>query len=215
MEHWLFGDESGNFDFGPKGTKYFLVGTVAASDTTATNLRGNLDRLRHSLAARGIDHDGVFHATEDRQAIRDEVFSAVVSAQPRCDVTILDKTRAYPHLRQTDERFYQYAWYYHLRYVLRYVGQPGDTVHVRLADIGTKAKRAAFRAAIDDVLRQLRRPSVAHELAFWKPGVDSGLQAADYVLWAVSRKLERNDPRSYRLIAGLLTSEFHLFGRSA
>jgi hypothetical protein len=213
MEHWLFGDESGNFDFSPKGTKYFLVGTITASDTTATNLRRNLDLLRESLAAEGADHDGVFHAAEDRQAVRDRVFTAIVSARPRCDVTILDKARAYDHLRETDERFYQYAWFYHLRYVLRYAAMPGDTVHIRLADIGTKAKRVAFRSAVDDVLHQLRGPSVTLKLAFWKPGVDSGLQAADYVLWAVARNLERNDPRSYRLIEPLLASEFHLFGR--
>lgn len=211
MDHWVFGDESGNFDFSTKGTTYFAVGTLTVTDAVVTSLRTQMGDLRNTLAASRVDHDGVFHASEDRQAIRDLVFPLIVEASPRCDVTILEKAKAYKNLRESDARFYKYAWYYHLRYVLRHAGRPGDCVHVVLADMGTKKTRAAFRIAVEDVLSQLGRPSVRHDLAFWKPGAHDGLQAADYVLWAVMRQLEQGDPRSKKIIAHLIKSEFRLF----
>ncbi|MHB1773404.1 MAG: DUF3800 domain-containing protein [Acidimicrobiales bacterium] len=212
MDHWVFGDESGNFDFTARGTRYFAVGTLSVTDAVATSLRAQMGSLRNDLAASRVDHDGVFHASKDRQAIRDLVFPLIVEASPRCDVTILEKAKARTDLRESDATFYKYAWYYHLRYVLRYAGRPGDCVHVVLADMGTKKTRAAFRVAVEDVLRQLGRPSVRHDLAFWKPGAHDGLQAADYVLWAVMRQVEQGDPRSKKIIGHLLKSEFSLFG---
>lgn len=212
VDYWVFGDETGNFDFSPKGTAFFAVGTFTVSDPAATSLRTNLAALRIALAAANVDHDGIFHASEDRQAIRDQVFPIITAAAPRCDVTILEKAKAYPRLRVDDHTFYKYAWYYHLRYVLRYIGAPGDCVHLVLADYGTKKIRAAFRGAVEDVLSQLKRPSVRHKLAFWKPGAHEGLQAADYTLWAIRRHLELGDDRSLNLIDHLFRSRYRLFG---
>ncbi|MHB1845916.1 MAG: DUF3800 domain-containing protein [Deltaproteobacteria bacterium] len=212
MEHWVFGDESGNFDFSEKGTRYFIVGTLNVASGHEQLLRDGLHDLRRALAEARIDHDGVFHAAEDRQQVRDLVFPVIINAGPTCDVTILEKRKAYPKIRQTDEQFYKYAWYYHLRHLLRNVGRRGDTVHIVLADIGTKAKRAAFRTAAEEVLRQCARSGVSYNLATWKAASDVGLQAVDYVLWAVRRRLELDDERSYLLVKHLLKTEFHLFG---
>lgn len=212
MDYWVFGDESGDFDFGPKGSTFFVVGTVTLEEPAAESLCRDLRDLRESLARNGIDHDGVFHASEDRQQVRDLVFPRIVRAKPRCDFTVLEKARAYPRIRTTQSTFYKYAWFFHLKYILRYIGEPGDCVHVVVADMGTKKTRAAFRGAVEDVLGQLGRASVRHELAFWKPGAHEGLQAVDYVLWAIARDLERGDPRSRSLIGPFIRSEYRLFG---
>jgi hypothetical protein len=37
------------------------------------------------------------------------------------------------------------------------------------------------------------------------------LQVADYATWAIQRKWERNDPRSYDQVKHLLGSEFDAF----
>ncbi len=41
---------------------------------------------------------------------------------------------------------------------------------------------------------------VKRTLAFWPCSSDFALQAADYCLWAVTRKLERGDDRHYNTI---------------
>jgi hypothetical protein len=68
---YVFIDESGNFDFTPKGTKHYFVNGFATFDPVT--LREELVRLRYQLLREGYDHD-YFHASEDPQFIRDEVF---------------------------------------------------------------------------------------------------------------------------------------------
>jgi hypothetical protein len=50
--------------------------------------------------------------------------------------------------------------------------------------------------------------------ALWRAAVEPCLQVADYCCWAVHRKWERNDKRSYELISDRIDSEFALFGNS-
>ncbi|MFC0082829.1 DUF3800 domain-containing protein [Aciditerrimonas ferrireducens] len=210
---WIFGDESGNFDFSCTGTRWFLVGTLTCEDGTVHRLRQQLADLRARVTRIDRSHPGWFHAAEDRQAIRDQVFEALCAMPVRFDVTALEKPKAKPEIRSTPERFYQYAWYYHFKYVLPRVCTSGDTLEVVLADIGTKRQRAAFREALDDVFNQCLPRSVRHTEAFWHCSAEECLQAADYFLWATFRRWERQDERSYQLISHLVQSEFDLFAR--
>jgi len=54
-------------------------------------------------ASRTVPCDG------DEQQIRDRVFDVLKPHGFRIDATILEKRRAQPQIRTTDERFYQYA----------------------------------------------------------------------------------------------------------
>lgn len=213
MHRWVFGDESGNFDFSPEGSRWYLTGTMSCDAEAAEAIRLVLRQLRERHASGGFDHDGVFHASRDRQAVRDDVFDVLVGQNVRVDVTLLEKRKAQPQLRESDQRFYKYAWLYHLRHVLAQVCRRGDTVHLVLSDIGTKKMRSAFREAVEDVVPQSCPPGVRYEVRYWKNAVDECLQAADYYLWAVGRHREGGDPRSYDLIHHLLKSEFDLFAR--
>lgn len=212
MHRWIFGDESGNFDFSRRGSRWFLVGTMACDEETRHAVQRGLRALRERHATEGRDHDGVFHASEDRQAVRDEAFGELVRHPVRVDATLLDKPKAQPQLRTSEPVFYQYAWYYHLRYVLPQICRRGDVLHVVASDIGTKKKRSAFRQALDDVVAQCCPPGVRHEVRFWKNAVDECLQATDYFLWAVARRWEGGDSRSYELVSHHVSSEFDLFG---
>jgi hypothetical protein len=48
-------------------------------------------------------------------------------------------------------------------------------------------------------------------VAFWPSESDPCLQAADYCTWAVWRKWEGNDPRSYQYLTGKVMTEFSVF----
>ena len=108
------------------------------------------------------------------------------------------------------ERFYKTAWYLHFKYVApRITSSVSDELLVLAAQIGTKKRRKAIRFAISDVVGQTT--DCSWEVAFWPAGSDPCLQVADYCCWAIQRKYERADVRSYDLISDKIASEFQPF----
>jgi hypothetical protein len=208
---YVFADESGNFDFSRQhgATKYFILCTLTAGDC---RLGDELLKLRRELAWRGVGLNTEFHATTDTQAIRDEVFKVLQQHQFRVDATILEKAKAKPSIRPTDERFYQMAWYLHMKYLAPRVVRERDELLVIGASVGTRKRRVGFHAAVTDVIQQVS-PTTSFQVASWAGTSDPCLQAVDYCAWALQRKWEGNDDRSYRLIASKVRSEFEVFRR--
>lgn len=206
----LYADESGNFSWQhpPDGTKYFILTTVLVEDSR--RIAHDLLALRRELAWQGIDLEREFHATEDAQAVRDEVFKIIGAHHLRVDATILEKAKAQPHLRVTPERFYQYAWFYHMKHVTPLVAKPDDELFVVAASVGTKKKRKAFYSGVQDVMQQVAGPRTCR-MACWPAAVDPCLQVADYCSWAIQRRFESRDDRSYDLIRHHVRTMFDLF----
>lgn len=206
----LFADEAGNFDFsnGRGATRYFILTTVAFFDDYQACR--DLESIRYQLAWDGIDHPGPFHATTDPQTVRDKVYESLAPHAFRVDATILEKKKAQPQLRVSNERFYQYAWYYHLKYVAPRICGEDDEILIVAASIGTKARRDAFHIGVRDVVAQTV-PTMDVRSVHWPNETDAGLQIADYCCWAIQRKWERGDDRSHGLIIGKIQSEFDLF----
>jgi hypothetical protein len=82
---------------------------------------------------------------------------------------------------------------------------------VTTASLGTKKERLAFQDAVSDVMRQTSRTRWRAD--FMPAQADPCLQVADYCAWAIQRKWELNDSRSYDLIRHLLTYEYDLWWR--
>jgi len=210
---YLFSDESGDLQFRahPQVTRYFAVGTLLVDEAQLRDLRSRLSEVRDELAWKSQGLDSTFHATTDAQAVRDAVFDVLSQLDFRFDVTLLEKRKAQPQTRSSAPKFYRYAWFYHFKYVAPRVLGPDDELMVVAAEIGTNKERAAFRDAIAEVLRQCLEFKVKRRLAFWRDDSDFALQAVDYLTWAVTRKYERGDSRSYNLIKDKIVSEFDLW----
>jgi hypothetical protein len=208
-QKYIFADECGNFDFSRKhgASRYFILVTTTAVDCDAGH---DLLRLRRSLALAGRGLDAEFHAAENEQAIRDDVFAAIQPHAFRIDATILEKSKSMAHLRATDERFYKYAWFYHMKHLAPRICAPGDQLLIVGASLGQKKKKTIFHEAISEVMGQVST-TAAHKVACWPAASDPCLQVADYCAWAIQRKWERGDVRSYSLIQEKIRSEFDLF----
>ncbi len=206
---YLFLDESGNLDFTPKGSRYFTLTSVALEDC---QVGSDLIDLRRTLARQSIDLFDQFHATEDRQAIRDRVFDSICRHQLRIDVTLLEKSKADAHLRMDPDRFYRLGVYFHLRHVIPEVLASGDELLVVCAALGTKKQMQAHLGHLRYVIREVAPADSVVGAALWRSAAEPCLQVADYCCWAVHRKWERRDTRSYDLIAGSIATEFELFG---
>jgi hypothetical protein len=207
----VFADEAGNFDFtrNTGASAYFILATVTFFDDRQAC--HDLQSLRFDLAWAGTMHPGPFHATTDEQAVRNRVFAALAPHGFRIDATILEKSKARPEIRASHERFYQYAWYYHMKYLTPLIATPNDDLLVVAASIGERRKRDAYHAGVRDVMRQVGVGTV--RATHWPAAADTGLQIADYCCWAIQRKWERRDARSHALIAGKVGSEFDVFRR--
>jgi hypothetical protein len=206
---YVFADESGNFDFSRKqdASAYFILTTLT---TTSCQVGSEVLELRRHLAWEGLGLDREFHATTDQQIVRDRVFAAIDGHAFRLDSTILEKAKAQPHIRMTDAKFYRYAWYYHMRHVMPQIAQPHDEVLVVGASLGTRKQRSTFHDAVRDVILQVS-PTVDYRVAYWAAASEPCLQIADYCAWAIQRKWERQDLRSYDLIKDKIKTEYDLF----
>jgi Protein of unknown function (DUF3800) len=206
---YIFTDEAGDFAFkrGPNVSNYFIVCSVTL-DTC--DVGETLLRLRRELAWEKMPIGDCFHAAEDRQGVRDRVFAAVRNEHFRVDATILEKAKAQAHIRKTDDTFYKYAWWYHFKHIGPQVAYRADELHINTASVGTKKGQAIYTNAVNNVVQQVLS-GVKWVTTFTPAACDPCLQLADYCTWAIQRKWEKNDERSYALIQGRIASEFNLW----
>lgn len=206
---YVFADEAGNFDFSRKkdASRYFILTTLTATDCATGDA---LASLRREMSWEGYDLPNGFHAMNDPKPRKARVYAALEPLQFRVDATILEKAKAMPKIRPSEDRFYKYAWLLHLQYVAPRVLTAADELHVVAASIKTKAKREAFYDAVKDVVRQVA-PVATFRTAFWDASSDHCLQAADYACWAIGRKWEHGDATYAELLKGKIATEFPVF----
>lgn len=100
----IFLDEAGNFDFSKNGTRYFQVGAITKE--RPFHACKALNELKYDLVEKGLDIE-YFHAAEDQQATRNEVFAIIRENLDgvRFDSIYLDK-QASGHESKHDHAFY-------------------------------------------------------------------------------------------------------------
>lgn len=209
----IFIDESGNFDFSPNGTRHFLLTAVSTMD--CPELLSEYFQLRHRIAATGLDLEE-FHATEDRQAIRNQVFDLLEEhVAHRCfsvDAVIAQKNKVHPTI-QDETVFYPKL----LKILLSWIFQQRtdrsrvDRVNIWAARIGTKKKRAAFERAIKSYLGNELNADLPYDIFIHSSASHPMLQVADYCCWAINRKWKDGEIRHYSRIQSAVLTELDVF----
>ena len=101
---YVFIDESGNYDFSPNGTKYWILTSLITEDIHPGLFE--ISDLKHQLIDLGTDIE-YFHTTEDRQAVRNGVFEILRwLLNLRVDSLIVDKRKVAHRIRPLG-RFYR------------------------------------------------------------------------------------------------------------
>lgn len=206
---YLFADEAGDFTFNrdQNVSRYFILCTVTARDLSAGDA---LHALRHELVWEGVQLGDYFHATTDAQAVRDRVYATLLKHDFQVQATICDKPKAQPQVRVSKARFYQYPWYYHFKHGLAKHVPADAQLLVTAASIGNRKERLTFSNCLQDVTTQTITKGT-WAVDFRPSHCDPCLQVADYCAWAIQRKWERGDSRSYDLIADRVTYEYDLW----
>lgn len=207
---YIFSDEAGCFTFNRNQnvSKYFIICTIVLSDLSVA---ADLVKLRRKMIWEGAPVGDFFHATADKQEVRDRVYAAIQPHDVRIQATICEKAKAQPHLTSTRARFYKYPWYYTLKHGVAPLVDAGDELLVTAASIGSKKERTTYCSELDDVVNQTMK-ATRWAVDFRPSYCDPCLQVADYCAWAIQRKWERGDTRSYDLISHLVTREYDLWG---
>lgn len=216
MRKFIFADEAGDFEFArkPNVSKYFIICTIMLDSCDIG--RALLD-LRRSLIWEKYPIKDCFHCCEDKQMVRDRVFELIRESNLTIEATILEKSKAQPQTRINNARFYQYAWYYHLKGIysgllgINFFGEmtdPERELVFTTASVGTKRQQAGFTASVNDVVQQYLRTNT-WATHFCPSMADPCLQVVDYCTWAIQRKWERGDTRSYDLISNKIAHEYN------
>ena len=88
---YVFIDESGNYDFSRSGTKNWVL-TSAITEDVHPGVTELYD-LKHKIIDLGTNLE-YFHAAEDRQAVRNEVFAIIKNlSNIRVDSLIVEKRK--------------------------------------------------------------------------------------------------------------------------
>lgn len=207
---YIFLDEAGDFAFSAKGTRHFIVGSITTERPFPAYPK--LTELKYDLAEQGTDLE-YFHASENAQAIRDQVFAIIQEQlnEIRVDSTIVEKCKTGPAL-QVPEKFYPRMLGYHLEFILRqYRLTDFTSVLVYTDQIPIQRNREAIKKAIKQTMAKALPDGVAFQVLHHDSKSNFQLQVADYCTWAIYRKWTRQDLRSYKLIAQAVRSEFDIF----
>lgn len=208
---YVFIDVSGNYDFSTSGTKCLVITSLVCNDINPGVL--DLYALKHCVIDQGIDVE-YFHASEDRQAVRDGVLGIISDlGQLRVDSIIIDKSKTDPPLRPLN-RFYPTM----VEYLLQYPFDPRgidashfDKVFIFMDRESSRAReRESLKKAVKlSLARHLR--DVPYVICMHATATHPYLQIVDYCSWAVYVKWERGELRPYNSIRGLVKSEFLIY----
>ena len=194
-------------DSSPEGTKYFILSAV--SKERPFRAYQEMTELKYNLIEGGRDIE-YFHASEDTQDVRNEVFTIIQRYLDgvRLDSLIVEKCKVNPTLRP-EEKFYPRMLGYLLRYVLNgYRLDQYREVLVFTDQIPVKKKRSAIEKAVKVTLAGMLPTTARYRVLHHDSKSNMDLQIADYCNWAVYRKWSTQDERSYQLIRPAIASEF-------
>ena len=211
----MYADETGDLGLhGEDGSSaYFGIGTATYLGEHGSAIWQGL-QLRFSLEGRGLALPKGFHAVNDRNKTRGEVFSLIREQAPRFDSTFLAKDRAYDYVKARGQSyFYKLAWYLHFKEIAARVSSPGDHLYVVASTLQTNRRKNTVREALQDVCAQ---GPVGREitLCVWDGATSWGLQVADYGLWAVQRRRESGNCDWWSAVEPTMGSEFYPWGHS-
>jgi hypothetical protein len=150
-----------------------------------------------------------FHASEDKQVTRDEVFR-VINDLTNIHINYIhaEKRKAHPAVRNT-ANFYGLLGKTLLIYLLKsYEAAQFDQVVIIFDKALTKKEQNQFLKTIKPQLKILGKP---YRIYFHQTLSDFNGQIADYAAWAKYVSLERSEDRPLKSLSNIKMTSFDIF----
>lgn len=213
---YLFLDESGNYDFSTGGTRYLTFTCVSTNEPHICvidlyNLKHQLIKTSHVEEVGELEH---FHASEDKQLVRNEVFNLLEPCSHfSIDTVIVEKSKVNPVIRDIDN-LYLKIYEILMKHVLRrYSATDYSDLIIIIDAIETKKKRKAAVKSLKTSLASHIQPRKRCTILHHQSKSHFYLQIADYCCWAVYVKWEKGETRPHERIKGKIRSEFDVFSK--
>jgi len=202
---FVFLDESGNFDFSPSGTSHFVMTAAITEDPLKSSAA--LQSLKYHFLEQGSDIEW-FHAAPDRQAVRDQVFTAISALNGiRYHHIHIEKRKASATV-QTASAIYALCGETLLRGILRdSIPEDVDQVIIIFDKALTRKDQEAF---LKSVKPSLKSSGISYQIYFHRTMTDFNGQIADYGAWAKYVSLTRAEMRPLVSLASIPQSDFNL-----
>lgn len=209
---FIFIDESGTFDFKPGRGQFFVLTAVVTDDP----IQGAVEllTLRHELLIDQSKNTGTrkrrdlsyFHCTEDPQAIRDAVFAIIKTLRFEAYSVVVHKNRTNPSL-YAPEKFYRVVFRTLINTIVARSNLTSEC-EIFASSFNVKGKQA-FLDGLELAFQQ--HPTLVHQIHFHPTTSHHMLQVSDYVSWAIFRKWDAEDLRSFQPLDGKIMSDFPIF----
>jgi hypothetical protein len=205
---YIFLDESGNLDFSRKGTTNYVL--AAVTTIAPINNAQKMQQLKYDVLNENQDLE-YFHASEDKQAIRDRVFSTIKTMSKDLKVHYIhaEKPKTHPSL-QNSASFYAKLGSTLLKFIVGYKANGYDKVVIIFDKALTNKDQRAFLGVVKPLLKSLGKP---YHIYFHRTLSDFNGQIADYFAWAQYVSLERNERRPIDELKDISKTHFDLFAR--
>jgi hypothetical protein len=215
-------DRRGNVVVGKQGcSRFFMLGLLHAGDPDA--LARDLAQLRSQLLAdpyfRKVPSMQpaarktaiFFHAKDDVAEVRREVFAVLRRHTLRFFAEVREKRRIVTYVLQRNAASPEYHYRANELYdsmvsrLFKNQLHKAEQFVIQFARRGASDRTAALRTAIETARRRFREKwgivsDAAIEIVPLAAAQSAGLQAADYLLWALQRLYERGEDRFVELM---------------
>jgi hypothetical protein len=207
---YIFIDESGNFDFTVKGTKYFVFSCITKERPFM--ISESLDELKFDLIENGLNIE-YFHATEDKKYVRNKVYDIICRSKNQFEINslIVEKRKTHPKL-QDPIKFYPQMLGYLLNYVLNKIYITAFKEILVITDSVPNSRHGkALEKTIAQTVGSMLKGKTNYRIMHHSSKSCFSLQITDYCNYAIYRKWERNDFCYYDLLKSKVKSEINIF----
>lgn len=210
---YVFIDESGDFVFTSKGSKYYVITAIitenpseAFEEFTALKFallsKEMFPELSQEYREENISNS--FHATEDKKVVRNEVFKIISTMKSiKAHAIVVRKNMTNPRL-YPPEKFYTKI----SSYLISYIQKTYKFSSLCVLFNGSPIKKLR-RAMLKGVKKEIARNNINKEYNIYFPNssTERMFDVADYICWAISRKWTRGEMEEYEIIKQLLGSQ--------
>jgi hypothetical protein len=208
-KHYIFLDESGDLGFSERSSKWFLFTLVVIDDPR--KLEKIIKKVRKSLKKKYKRIFSELHAYHCDDIIRTRVLRALSGIDISVVTTVLNKEKVYVDLQNQKNYLYNFTANIILDRLINTKIIDGNTQISLVVDKKDTKKnlRENFISYITEAMKERR--SGGFEMSLSTSHDEKGLQAVDFISWAIFRKYERGDFKFYEIIKDKIIDERLLF----
>lgn len=197
----IFIDESG--DLGKHGLRYFVIAALCCADPKP--IYNLIKRIRQRKLKKKIKGLSEIKANNSDDNTRNFILNKLTTSNCEFHVIVVDKTQVKDYLFNKKDKLYNY-----IAGILIQHAQIGyENINIF---IDKKYRSSLIRSDFDEYIKNYKvKWNAKIKIEHLESIQNLGLQAVDFVAWAVHRKLNTTDDKFYKLIEKKITHFIRLW----